>query len=275
MKCSDLQFNLALHADGLLADKDEAVISDHMAACPLCRQAYADHREIRIELRQISRPVISDSLRNRISEASRAEPLRQEQQWLRIPPDIRQWIQMRVMPYGVGVFASSLIGLTFLTMMFSSMLVPNRAKDGGKLETSPLMLATNSNPYSDMALNDVISPTDFARSRLGYAAESPSINPQGALIALTKSLMRGGMKDEEVVVVADVFGNGLAQVAEVIEPSSDRRAVRELEKALESDPTYAPFVPSSVEARPDSVRVVLRFQTVNVSTGNKSGRTRL
>jgi hypothetical protein len=75
--------------------------------------------------------------------------------------------------------------------------------------------------------------------------------------------------------VADVFGNGLAQIAEVVEPSRDRHAVAELQKALDSDPSYAPFVPASYENRPDSVRVVLRFQSVAVNTYTKrSGRRR-
>jgi hypothetical protein len=87
--------------------------------------------------------------------------------------------------------------------------------------------------------------------------------------------MRGDMKDDEVVVVADVFSNGLAQITEVVEPSRDRRAVGELEKALESDPAYAPFVPTTLEKRPESVRVVLKFQNVNVSTSIKRSRNRL
>jgi hypothetical protein len=94
------------------------------------------------------------------------------------------------------------------------------------------------------------------------------------LIALTKALVRGGMKDDEVVVVADVFGNGLAQIAEVVEPSRDRRAVGELEKALDSDPAFAPFVPANMENRPDSVRVILKFQSVNVSTGSRREKRR-
>jgi hypothetical protein len=86
-------------------------------------------------------------------------------------------------------------------------------------------------------------------------------------VALTNSLVRGEMKDDEVVVVAEVFGNGLAKIDEVIEPSRDRRAVGELEKALESDPAFAPFVPADMDRRPESVRVVLKIQNVDVNTG--------
>ena len=86
------------------------------------------------------------------------------------------------------------------------------------------------------------------------------------MVALTSSLVRGEMNDDEVVVVAEVFGNGLAKIDEVVEPSKNRRAVGELEKALKSDPDFAPFVPANLDQRPDSVRVVLKIQNVNVST---------
>ena len=135
------------------------------------------------------------------------------------------------------------------------------------------MLASNKNPFESFGSTD-ISPALFADSRMGLGSESPSVNPKGALVALTKSLIRGGMRDDEVVVVADVFGNGLAQIAEVVEPSRDRHAVAELEKALGSDPAYAPFVPSSLEERPDTVRVVLKFQSVDVSTTPRRPRHR-
>ncbi len=108
---------------------------------------------------------------------------------------------------------------------------------------------------------------DYAQSRMAVSAESPSVNPQGALIALTKSLIRGGMKDEEVVVVAEVFSSGLAKVTEVVEPSQDRNAIRELKKALQSDAAYSPFVPAVMENRPENMVVVLKFQSVNVRTG--------
>ena len=172
---------------------------------------------------------------------------------------------MRLMPLGVGVFASAVIGFAFITMMFSGYLA-TQGSMGRDLNRTSDLLAANANPFQKLAPGE-ISADEYARTRLNFASESPSVNPQGALIALTRSLVRGGMKDDEVVVVADVFGNGLAQIAEVIEPSRDRRAVLELQKALESDPAYAAFVPANLENRPDSVRVILKFQSVDVSMG--------
>ena len=91
---------------------------------------------------------------------------------------------------------------------------------------------------------------------------------------MTKSLIRGGMKDEEVVVVADVFGNGLARISEIVESPSDGRSLGELEKAFESSPNSTPFVPAVMENRPDNMRIVLKFQSVNVSTGSKPAKRR-
>jgi len=89
----------------------------------------------------------------------------------------------------------------------------------------------------------------------------------GALVALTKSFVRGKMKDDEVIVVADVFGDGLAQISEVIEPSRDLQAVRELQEALKTNPAFAPpFVPANLDQRSNTVRVVLRIQRVDVQT---------
>jgi hypothetical protein len=134
---------------------------------------------------------------------------------------------------------------------------------GGNTDTSVMLGSSVPGPIGDGV---PLSSLDYAQGRKDVSGESPSLNPNGALVALTRSLVRGEMKDDEVVVVADVFGNGLAQIAEVVEPSRDRMAVGELERALRSDPSYAPFVPANMDLRSDSVRVVLKIQNVNVST---------
>ena len=170
-------------------------------------------------------------------------------------------------PFGIGTAMSLLIAFAFLASMFTRMGTPTPSPFGVDND----LLARN----RTTARGD-ISPADYARSRLGIASESPSVNPNGALVRMTQSLVQGGLRDDEMVVVADVFSDGVAQIAEVVEPSRNRRAVLELEKALESDPSLAPFVPTTLESRPESVRVVLKFQSVNVNTGSRrSGRQRL
>ncbi|MEJ7624476.1 MAG: hypothetical protein WKF34_10840 [Pyrinomonadaceae bacterium] len=267
MKCSEIQFELALHADDV---EDSPRVALHLESCPVCRDGFAEILAIRNDLRTFGRPEIPVTTQDSLKRAIRANVSANRVRWSNFTPDLVEWIQMRVMPFGVGVFASAIIGFAFITMMFSGYLASQRPLGRVGNGTSGL-LAVNTNPFHKLAPGE-ISADEYVRTRLNFASESPSVNPQGALIALTKSLVRGGMKDDEVVVVADVFGNGLAQIAEVIEPSRDRRAVLELRKALESDPAYAAFVPANLENRPDSVRVILKFQSVDVSTSRRTRR---
>ena len=268
MKCSEIQSELSLYSDGFLTETENAAVKGHLEICPLCRQKHAELREIRMSMRQMSRPAIPAAFQNKIKRTVRAEICNVKTSRLPISGAMREWLRIRVMPYSVGVVASSVLGFTFLSMMFTNMGNTGQfsAASQGQYRTETTLLPSNKSPYRDSSRGE-ISAYDYAQTRLDISSESPSVNPQGALIALTKSLVRGGMKDDEVVVVADVFGNGLAQIAEVVEPSRDRQAVDELQKALDSDPAYAPFVSANLDKRSESVRVVLKFQSVSVSTG--------
>jgi hypothetical protein len=230
----------------------------------------SEYQDVKNSIRLLARPVMPqpmlDSLRAAVAE--RIQPS------VRTPvfhviEDRRSWIETWLMPSAVGTFASIVFGLFMLWGILST------ARDPGEfvITASPgnrgsIMLAST-NPMIGPESNDIL-PQDYAITRLSISRESPSVNPQGALVALTKSLVRGEMRDEEVVVVADVFGNGLARIAEVVEPSDGSRTIEELQKALESDPVYAPFVPASYDNRSDRMRVVLKIQNVNVETKYRS-----
>ncbi|MFN0278328.1 MAG: anti-sigma factor family protein, partial [Pyrinomonadaceae bacterium] len=223
MICSDIQSSLPLYADGFEDNKIKA----HLEACPLCRQQYSEFRDLRIGLQKMRRPEISVALRNTIKLNVQTET--QRSAWPPLAPDIREWLMMRLMPYGVGVLASVAIGVTFLTALFSGAFNPPTSPIAMRSDQS-MMLASNRNSLADYEI--LISPSEYAQTRLAFANESPSINPQGALIAMTRSLAGSVKKNDEFVVVADVYSNGSAQIAEVVEPSSNSRAVAQLEKAL-------------------------------------------
>lgn len=268
MKCEDLQLNLPLYTDDVLTAGERAALDAHLAACPLCRQKLADFQTLRNSLRAFSRSEIPAHALNSVRAAMAAETSAVAARTQTVfSNDFREWLQMRVMPYGVGAFASLILGFTLLYSLLSA---ANRFEPRADLTRSDsfadsgILLADASPNNSRNDSN--LTPTQYAQTRMAIAGESPSINPQGALVALTKSLVRGDMKDEEVVVVADVFGDGLAQIAEVVEPSRDRLAVRELEKALKNSSEYAPFVPANLDGRSETVRVVLKIQSVNVKT---------
>lgn len=264
MKCRDLQFELPLFADNVLSDDERTGLEEHLARCPLCRQDLSDIQELRTRLREMARPQMPLSLMESVRSSVReALSLPGNTPAFRLIEPKRRWADVWLVPSAIAGFATVVCGFLLLTAMMSTNVQPNTAANEGPSGTSSVYLASVDG-------EPMLTPSNYARSRMAVAGESPSINPQGALVALTRSLVRGEMKDDEVVVVADVFGNGLAQIAEVVEPSHDRHAVAQLQKALESDPAYAPFVSADMDRRSDPVRVVLKIQSVNVNTGLSS-----
>ena len=258
-KCEELQFDLPLYFDGSLSQEERTAIDVHLPECPLCRQKLSEFEELSLGFKSMPALEVPDDLIDAIRVSVRAKLA---------PPAVagspvfglidrrRRWTDIWLMPSMVGTAATLIIGLALLSFVVSSSPVPLTAYESsrrGSLDT-PVFLA-----------ND-LSPENYAGTRLAIANESPSINPRGALVALTKSFVRGEMHDDEVVVVADVFGNGLARIAEVVEPSHNDRAVEELQKALQSDPAFAPFVPANMDGRSDNIRVILKIQNVNVNT---------
>ncbi|MCY7376628.1 MAG: zf-HC2 domain-containing protein [Pyrinomonadaceae bacterium] len=284
MKCENLQFNLPIYLDDILNEAERAVVENHLVQCPVCRQKLADFQMLRNGLRVLPRPAFSGkrltAMRNRVAREAEfkqgkfASPFSEE--W-------REWMQMRLMPYTVGTAASLLFTITLLWTLLSAAYIPEKtvelAKNETPLKSTVLLTNSNSNDFVSSFAGDLeLNPASFAATRYSVSGASPSLNPQGALVALTKSIVRGKMKDDEVVIVADVFGDGLAQIAEIVEPSSDVQAVRELERALKNDPRYAaPFVPANLDGRSNMVRVIFKINRVDIQTHTKTkaGQSRL
>ena len=271
MKCENIQFNLSIYLDDILTEDERGAVERHLAQCPLCRQTAADYQMLRQDLRVLERPPMPAdvlvSVRNRVAlEIKINQPKPQNV----FSDAARRWLLMRFMPYSVA----TVLSLTFAVGLLWSLQTGGVQQNTELAKVQPFDKPAILTPVNDSApdLTGIeLTPSDYAAARLSVSGDSPSLNPNGALLALTKSLVRGNMKDDEVVVVADVFGNGLAQIAEVIEPSSDRRAVRQLEKALKNgNADFAPFVPAVMDNRSDTVRVVLKIQRVDVQTHQKS-----
>lgn len=275
MKCENIQFNLSVYLDDCLVEDERAVIDRHLAQCPLCRQKLADFQALRAGLRSLSRPELPSAVLAQMrSRVGRAAESSQPKFTFLHTETFHEWLQMRLMPYTVGTAASLVLGLTLLWTLLSAAYIPEKIGDVAKLKQptkSTVLLADSNSRGGSVVSDDVfeLSAADYARARLSVSGDSPSLNPQGALVALTNAIVRGNMKDDEVVIVADVFGDGLAQIAEVVEPSSDVQAVSELQKALKNDPNFAPFVPASFDKRSETVRVIFKINRVDIKTNTK------
>jgi hypothetical protein len=111
-------------------------------------------------------------------------------------------------------------------------------------------------------LNKPVTSEDFSARRAPFAEQSPSLNPGGALAALTGSYAHNVNHDaDDMIVVADVFSNGSASLADVVQAPRDRQMLADFEYALRQS---AAFVPASLDRRPDTMRVVFTVQKVDV-----------
>lgn len=259
-KCEELQFDLPLYFDGSLNADERSAIDVHLPECPLCRQKLSEYEELSLNLKAIPRFTAPDALVEAIrsSVATRLSSTSLTPVFHLIERR-RSWAEIWTMPLVGGSIASIVFGFALLTMVINSEPIPMTASS-----SAGSTQRTTTAVFTPQRLD--LSPGEFARTDIAISGESPTINPHGALVALTRSLVRGEMNDDEVVVVADVFGNGLAQIAEVVEPSGNVNAVEELQKALQSDPAYAPFVSAKDDRRAETVRVILKIQNVNVRT---------
>jgi len=272
MKCENLQFNLSLYIDNILTDEERGVVDKHLAQCPLCRQKLDDFAALRQSLRRVSQPVMPKDLLASVKTAMRAELAPSvPQKKIYFSLGFREFLQMRVMPLTVGTAASLFFGFSLLWILLSG---ANRQQTTDfttfdSAQKSTVFVAKN--PNVDI---DLITPADVVAGRGLVSSESPSINPQGALVAMTKAFVNGNSKEDEVVVVADVFSNGLANIEEVVEPLDDQQTVYELEKAMQNNSSDAPFVPAFLDRRADSVRVVLKIQRVEIKTSLPKAKRR-
>ncbi len=249
MTCEDLQFNLSFYAEDELTADERRSVESHIDTCPLCRVKLAQYRSLSQELKSVRKPQISGALASSIKNALQAElAIDRKQPKTSAMEKFEQWLQPRLVPYGVGTFASlALFSLLALGIMLpASGLRENAARRG---EMASLDGAT----------------FRYAAERSDVAQESPSLNPNGALVAMTSAMARGGGKNREIVLVADVFSDGIARINEVVQPSPDEKTMQELEKAMEQVPDTSPaFVPAKLDKRSDVVQIVLKIHEVEV-----------
>jgi len=196
----------------------------------------------------MTRPVAPADLAVSISDLLTVEAAARRQ----APPSwsyrILRFLEPRLMPYTVGSFASVIMFVLMLNALRPHFIALREAS----LHHSVFVVGSIDPVY------DLYSPEDFARS------QSPSLNPEGGLAALTRRHAHSGNAPDidDMIVVANVFSNGAASLAEVVTPPRDKRMLDEFESALRQD---AAFVPASVDRRPDTMRVVLSFvQRVDV-----------
>lgn len=258
MNCEDTTQLLSQFIDDVLSLPVRASVDEHLDRCPVCRDEAAELRSICRSLRQLSRPVAPVELASSINDALMIEAAaRRQVPEVSLLDRVAQWLQPRLMPYGVGSFASIILFVSMFTALTPHFIALQRVRDTGPFTTFRV------SPGYD--LNRPVTPEDFSARRAPFAEQSPSLNPGGALAALTGSYANPpanvNQRADDMVVIADVFSNGSASLADVVQAPRDRQMLADFEVALRQS---AAFVPASLDRRPDTMRVVFTVQKVDV-----------
>ena len=268
MSCDEIQQSLSLYVDDGLTPGVRAFCYEHLEICPVCRARLAEMRSIRSGLAMLSRPLPPLDLVPSINKAVRAEASAQKARRNATITDVinevaAEWLQPRAMRYAFSSFASIII----FTCVFAAMRPHMIALHEAALAVEQMPIRNNADDFtrSGYDITKAISPERYAALRTPFNVESPSLNPEGALAILTREpayLHRNSRQDDDnMVVVADVFTNGSASVADVMQAPRDRRMLQDFQRALRQD---AAFVPAALDRRPETMRVVFSIQRVDV-----------
>jgi hypothetical protein len=265
MSCEETSQTLSLYLDDGVSLPARVAIDEHLDRCPVCRAEVTELRSLTRSLSLMTRPKPPVDLADTISDLLTIEAAARRQ----APPPslgrrIARFLEPRLMPYSVGSFASVIM----FTLMFAALRPHFIALREAALQNSSVYVL-HAYEESGYDLNRPVSDKDFAASRAPIGELSPSLNPGGSLAALTRAYAHphsGYSEDaDDMIVVADVFSNGAASLADVVKPPRDKRMLDEFESALRQDPA---FVKAALDRRPDTMRVVFAVQKVDVDDRN-------
>jgi hypothetical protein len=262
MSCEEIQVALSLYDDDALALSTRLACDDHLRHCPVCRAELAELRSITRNLARLAPPPAAGNLANVISNAMAIEAgVRTPVQ--SIGTQLGNWLRPRLVPYAISSFASVMLFIG----MFAGLRPHLVALREAQMATEVYLNKPGASPFYD--INQPISSESYAALRAPFSGESPSLNPRGALAAMTRSAMhmQSGTRttSDDMIVVADVYGNGSASLAGVVYAPRDGRMLDEFQAALRQN---AAFVPASMDGRPTTMRVVFSLQKVDVPERN-------
>jgi anti-sigma factor RsiW len=268
MSCNEIQKSLSLYVDDGLRPDERAACYAHLEVCPVCRTRLLEMRAIRGSLAMLSPAVPPPALIPSINTALFAEASRKKALKETTFGDVaRAWLQPVMMRYAFSSLASVII-FTFVFVALRPQVIALH-EAAVAFDQSPIIIELADPFRPGFDINKPISPESYAALRSPFNTESPSLNPSGALATMTSEPTRvreGGRQDDDnMMVVADVFTNGSASLADVMHAPRDRRMLEDFEKALRQN---AAFVPAALDRRPETMRVVFSIQRVDVRDRN-------
>jgi hypothetical protein len=240
MNCNATQKSFSAYLDGRLARAQGDALDAHLDVCPFCRGRLEEERALARELASLTRPAPPADLAASINSALAIEhAARGAQPRLPLHEAVARWIEPRLMPYTVGLLTSVLLFVTLTTALRTQFRLLHE-------------LARAARETPDEHSVTWIQNGDF---------DLPSLNPRGDLFQVMTAPTGAGDEDDDITIVANVFSNGSASVAEVMQPPRNPQLLSRVQDALRRTPA---FVPASLDRRPQTTRVVLSLSKVSV-----------
>ena len=260
MNCEETQKAFSPYLDGALTREAGDALGEHLSACPVCRQQLEEARAVVRGLSLLARPALPPDLSASIKDALIIErAARVASPPLSLSERATRWLSVRLMPYTVGAVYSMILFVAVFGALRQQLRVLRNLAEAEALESGQPYVST----LGQYDVTRPLSPDLAVAARAPFTNESPTVNPRGALAALTLAPASDGRPDDDdMVVVADVYGNGSASLAAVVEPPRNRRMIDELQDAFRQSPA---FVPASLDRRPQTMRVVFVLQKMNVA----------
>jgi hypothetical protein len=267
MNCDAIRYSLSLYVDDGLTTDERNICYRHLEVCPVCRAHVDQLRTVRSALANLSTPAAPAEMVPAINMALAAKAA--ELRARRNAPTIDRvndwalkWLQPRPMRYAFSSIASIFI----FTAVFAAMRPHMIALREATIAFEQIQITPGDPLGTELDIRNPISPESYAALRTPYNTESPSLNPGGALAMLSweprqQNGASGTSGQDDMVIVADVFTNGAASLANVVQAPRDRRMLQDVANALRQD---AAFVPASVDRRPETMRVIFSVQRVDV-----------
>jgi hypothetical protein len=267
MTCDETLRTFSAYLDGELSREACAAVDEHLDVCPPCRHELEQTRAIIRSLSLVKRPAAPPDLQSSINNALSIErAARRARPVLPVPERVMRWLEPHLMPYAVGAFYSAILFVAVFGALRSQIEIMRNLAAAQRLEAGLPYSVTWVEGEGGYDVTRPVSPELYAAGRSLYGPESPTLNPRGALAQLAWAPSSSERPDDDdMIVVADVYGNGSASLAAVVEPPRNPQMLEDLQDAFRRSPA---FVPASLDRRPQTMRVVFVLQKMNVPDGS-------
>ena len=262
MNCPEAQRNLPLYLEDQMAETQSVACEAHLRHCPLCRAEAAALRALTRELALLTRPAPPPGLAATITRTLALEAAVAQQAAPRLTwkESVTRWLRPLLLPYTVGAFASVCLFVLSFAALGSSLTALNDWDYTERLAMARDYKRVYGIDFPGFDISQPITSEGLAALRQPVGGESPTLNPQGALLSMMRSLAFGA-EDDEMMVVADIFSDGSASLSGVMQPPRDPQMLIDVQRALRKN---AAFVPASFDNRPATIRVVFVVQSIDV-----------